>query len=131
MILQRESPHRLWLHYHHGFLTRDHLCCSDRSQAPVPLCCVYTAWTRFYNVGLIQGLTRRLVWMAPYHEYISVNNGCTRVWGGSYDRGGAGGRGGGGLRDDLTQRCSINPIHNCFPTWCAVLLHEGVKPRVL
>lgn len=55
---------------------------------------------------------------------------CVRGWGGEggwFDEVGVGGR---TLRNDLTQRCSINPIHNCFSTWCAVLLHEGAKPRV-
>lgn len=36
---------------------------------------------------------------------------------------------GGGVKNDPTRRCSINPAHNCFPTWCAVLLHKGGEAK--
>lgn len=60
-------------------------------------------------------------------QYISVNNVCMRHRGGGHRNEVSVG----GLRNDLSRRCSINPTHNCFPTWCVVLLHKGAKPRVL
>lgn len=57
----------------------------DILQATVPffLCsvCTVNALSYLYNVGLIQGIRRRSLWMALYLGYISLNNVCMRGWG--------------------------------------------------
>lgn len=35
------------------------------------------------------------------------------------------------LRDDVELRCSINPAHECLPTWCAASPRKEAKPGVL
>lgn len=35
------------------------------------------------------------------------------------------------LKNDLELRCSINPAHECLPTWCEALPRKEAKPGVL